>query len=60
MDLASHRDERGFFARSFCVDEFAAAWLNNQEKDGPLRGAMPGMKLGAGRGLCVVCRGFAG
>ena len=34
--------------------------VTNQGKDGPLRGAMPGMKLGAGRGLRVVCRGFAG
>ena len=29
--------------------------MTNQGKDGPLRGAMPGMKLGAGRGLRVVC-----
>ena len=34
--------------------------VDHQEKDAPLRGAMPGMKLGAGRGLRVVCRGFAG
>ena len=34
--------------------------VTNQGKDGPLRGAMPGMKLGAGRGLRLVCRGFAG
>lgn len=34
--------------------------VTNQERDAPLRGAMPGMKLGAGRGLRSVCRGFAG
>ena len=34
--------------------------MTNQGKDGPLRGAMPGMKLGAGGGRRVVCRGFAG
>ncbi len=28
--------------------------MANQGKDGPLRRAMPGMKLGAGRGLRVV------
>jgi dTDP-4-dehydrorhamnose 3,5-epimerase len=27
VDLDPHRDERGFFARSFCVDEFSAAGL---------------------------------
>jgi dTDP-4-dehydrorhamnose 3,5-epimerase len=28
LDLEPHADERGFFARSFCVDELAAAGLN--------------------------------
>jgi len=28
IGLQPHRDERGFFARSFCVDEFAAAGLS--------------------------------
>ena len=27
MDLEPHRDERGFFARAFCPDEFAAAGI---------------------------------
>jgi dTDP-4-dehydrorhamnose 3,5-epimerase len=28
IDIAPHRDERGFFARSFCAEEFSAHGLN--------------------------------
>ena len=47
IDLERHRDERGFFARTFCVDEFQARGLNARlmqcsvsfnEKRGTLRG----------------------
>jgi dTDP-4-dehydrorhamnose 3,5-epimerase len=30
IELETHRDERGFFARSFCEDEFAAQGLVNR------------------------------
>ena len=36
----------------------AGAVARELEEDGPLRGAMPGMKLGAGWGLRVVLRWF--
>jgi hypothetical protein len=57
----------GALSRTEYLDGLAAAGftkvpkpVTNQGKYGPLRGAMPGMKLGAGRGLRVVCRGSAG
>jgi len=49
--------------RSKSGQQARAVKAHNQGKDGPLRGAMPGMKLGAGRGLAwfaVVSRDGAG
>jgi len=48
VDLDPHRDERGFFARSFCVDEFAAAGLPSNVVQcnvswSPRRGTIRGM-----------------
>jgi dTDP-4-dehydrorhamnose 3,5-epimerase len=48
VDLAPHQDERGFFARSFCVDEFAAAGLPSEVMQcnvswSPRRGTIRGM-----------------
>jgi dTDP-4-dehydrorhamnose 3,5-epimerase len=48
VDLAPHRDERGFFARSFCVDEFAADGLPTNVVQcnvswSPRRGTIRGM-----------------
>src|SRR5690348_12787521 len=45
------------------MDHHDRSWtviLNTEKRDGPLRGAMPGMKLGAGWGLRVGLRGFGG
>ena len=44
------------FAARYAALSTVSWRIYNQGKDGPLRGAMPGMKLGAGRGLRVVCR----
>jgi dTDP-4-dehydrorhamnose 3,5-epimerase len=48
VELVPHRDERGFFARSFCVDEFAAAGLDTGVVQcnvswNPRRGTVRGM-----------------
>jgi dTDP-4-dehydrorhamnose 3,5-epimerase len=48
VDLDPHCDERGFFARSFCVDEFAAEGLDADVVQcnvswNPIRGTMRGM-----------------
>jgi len=48
VELEALRDERGYFARSFCMREFAAAGLNPRVAQGnttfsPLRGTLRGL-----------------
>ncbi len=48
VELEKREDERGFFARAFCVDEFAAHGLNTTVKQSNLSGSA---QKGTTRGL---------
>src|SRR5260370_41387295 len=52
IELECHKDERGFFARSFCEDEFAAKGLVNRFAQSNIsfnqrRGTVRGMHFAA-------------